>query len=397
MRTPYQEAFDHVTASERLKDEVLDMTKREKQALRRGIPKFILIAAIIALLLAGTALAANIPNLQDWFRQYWTEATGEDLMNPQQEKIMNNVTQSIDVTSTMENGSEDTPTEVTFRHGSPAEDTLSEAASPNDISSQGADNTDASDTSPSTVAGQPPTASQVSNITVSLDSVAAGEDALWMLVHVTGNYEAGKNYSFERGELLGAPEKEFSDLGIVVSRWVTARQCEVLDDGSLQFLLFYQCLNSSTNLTQGGTYQLQLENLRIDREVIQEGQWNLTFSLDQITASAPVVLEHVTLPLSTEWLNGQDATEVEFEEIRITSTGVRMICQPQFSGYHLWSDVALILADGSEISGFDGHSNWTGEANTSNWYSAYNWDLPVAVEQAVALRFGEAVIDLPQG
>ena len=38
MRTPYQEAFDHVTASERLKDEVLDMTKREKQALRRGIP-----------------------------------------------------------------------------------------------------------------------------------------------------------------------------------------------------------------------------------------------------------------------------------------------------------------------------------------------------------------------
>lgn len=100
-------------------------------------------------------------------------------MNPQQEKIMNNVTQSIDVTSTMENGSEDTPTEVTFRHGSPAEDTLSEAASPNDISSQGADNTDASDTSPSTVAGQPPTASQVSNITVSLDSVAAGEDALW--------------------------------------------------------------------------------------------------------------------------------------------------------------------------------------------------------------------------
>lgn len=98
MRTPYQEAFDHVTASERLKDEVLDMTKREKQDLCRRIPKFILIAAVIVLLLAGTALAVNMPHLQDWFRQYWVEATGEDVMNAQQEEVMNSVTQSVDAT-----------------------------------------------------------------------------------------------------------------------------------------------------------------------------------------------------------------------------------------------------------------------------------------------------------
>lgn len=127
MRTPYQEAFDHVTASERLKDEVLDMTKREKQELRRRIPKFILIAAVIVLLLAGTALAVNIPNLQDWFRQYWVEATGENVMNPQQEDVMNSVTQSVDATSNMENGAEDTSTEDTFSEG-----TLPEAASHGD-------------------------------------------------------------------------------------------------------------------------------------------------------------------------------------------------------------------------------------------------------------------------
>lgn len=377
MRTPYQEAFDHVTASERLKAEVLDMTKREKQELRRRIPKFILIAAVIALLLAGTALAVNMPHLQDWFRQYWEDATGEDLMNAQQEDIMNSVTQSVDATSNMEDG---------------AGGVSSEATSPNDIPNQATNKPGVPDTTQSTSADPAPATSQVPNVTVSLDSVAVGEDALWMLVHVTGNYETGKRYSFRRGELLGAPEKEFSELGITVSSGVTAERCEILNDGSLQILLHYQCLNSSADLTQGGTYQLQLEDLMMDRNPVQKGQWNLSFSLDQTTASAPVVLEHITLPV--EGLDGQDA--VEFEEIRITSTGVRLVCQPQFSGYNLWTDVALILADGSEISGFGGHGSWTGEADTSNWYSSYNWNLPVAVEQAVALRIGETIVPFSQ-
>ena len=387
MRTPYQEAFDHVTASERLKDEVLDMTKREKQDLRRRIPKFILIAAVIALLLAGTALAVNIPNLQDWFRQYWADATGEGLMNPQQEEVMNSVTQSVGATSNMENGAEDTSSEDTFSEG-----TLPEAASPGDAPAQEADSAGTADPSQSPAAGQSPATSQVPNVTVSLDSVAAGEDTLWMLVHVTGNYEPGKRYSFRRGELVGAPEKEFSELGITVSSGVTAERYEILDDGSLQILLHYQCLNSSADLTQGGTYELQLEDLMMDRNPIQKGQWNLSFSLDNVATSAPVVLDHVTLPV--EGLDGQDT--VEFEEIRITSTGVRFVCQPQFCGYSLWTDVALVLADGSEIAGFGGHGSWTGEADTSNWYSAYNWNLPVAVEQAVALRIGKTVITFPQ-
>lgn len=377
MRTPYQEAFDHVTASERLKDEVLDMTKREKQDFCRRIPKFILIAAVIVLLLAGTALAVNMPHLQDWFRQYWVEATGEDVMNAQQEEVMNSVTQSVDATSNMEKE---------------LEGISSEATSPNNIPDQAAANKDAPDTTQSPSAGQTPATSHEPTITVSLDSVAAGEDTLWMLVHVTGNYETGKRYSFGRGELLGAPEKEFSELGITVSRGVAAEQCEILTDGSLQILLRYQCLNSSADLTQGGTYQLQLEDLMMERDLVKAGQWNLSFSLDETTTSVPVVLEHITLPV--EGLDNQDT--VEFEEIRITSTGVKLVCQPQFSGYRLWADVALILADGSEISGSRGHSNWTGDADKSNWFTAYNWNLPVAVEQAIALRFGETVITFPQ-
>ena len=68
MRTDYQRAFDHVTASDDLERKVLDMTSYEKKALRRRIPRAALIAAILALLLAGTALAAATPGIQDWFR-----------------------------------------------------------------------------------------------------------------------------------------------------------------------------------------------------------------------------------------------------------------------------------------------------------------------------------------
>ena len=70
MRTRYQRAFDHVTASGRLREEVLNMTKQEKRSLRRRIPRAVLIAAVLALLLAGTALAVNVPGIQAWFQRY---------------------------------------------------------------------------------------------------------------------------------------------------------------------------------------------------------------------------------------------------------------------------------------------------------------------------------------
>ena len=77
MRTKYQRAFDHVAASDRLKEEVRNMTKQEKRVLRRQVPRALIAAALVALLLAGTALAASVPGIQDWFRQYWQEATGQ--------------------------------------------------------------------------------------------------------------------------------------------------------------------------------------------------------------------------------------------------------------------------------------------------------------------------------
>ena len=275
MRTPYQEAFDHVTASERLKDEVLDMTKCEKQDLCRRIPKFILIAAVIVLLLAGTALAVNMPHLQDWFRQYWVEATGEDVMNAQQEEVMNSVTQSVDATSNMEKE---------------LEGISPEATSPNNIPDQAAANKDASDTTQSPSAGQTPATSHEPTITVSLDSVAAGEDTLWMLVHVTGNYETGKRYSFGRGELLGAPEKEFSELGITVA---TLHQ-RILKDAGLEHLRFHDLRHTFATLALQNGVDVKTVSAML-------GHYDAGFTLRTYTHTTRQKQDEAAQTMGTSW------------------------------------------------------------------------------------------------
>lgn len=58
MRKAYQELFDGVRASDRLKMEVMNMKREETKRIRR-IPRAALAAAVLVLALAGTALAAE--------------------------------------------------------------------------------------------------------------------------------------------------------------------------------------------------------------------------------------------------------------------------------------------------------------------------------------------------
>ena len=58
----YKETFDGVHASQRLKTEVLIMKREEKATRKRRIPVAALAAAILAVILAGTAVAVEIIN-----------------------------------------------------------------------------------------------------------------------------------------------------------------------------------------------------------------------------------------------------------------------------------------------------------------------------------------------
>ena len=376
MRTIYQRAFDHVTASDHLKKEVLEMTKQEQDILRRRIPRAVLIAAVLILVLAGTAVAVSVPGIQDWFRQYWQETAGDTAMPAEQEEAIGQMTQSVGTSA----GTKAPETEPATANAGPAE----EAEKPGESEKTAPDHTD----SPAAIPGGEP-----SQITVTLESVTVGEKHLWLLLHVSGNFEPGKAYTFARAELIGAPEKVYSDLGIKVGKGLTYRTdgCKILEDGSLQIMAQYQSPDPNADLTAGGEFCLHLETLLMEREPLLEGQWEIPFTLEQGTTMPTIKLENILLPVSG--LEG--ASDVTFQEIRVFSTGMELICDAEYAGFTLWTDVALILADGSEIPTGAAHASWEDGAEKSRWVADYTWKVPVALEQAAAVRIGGQVIPLP--
>lgn len=79
MQNIYRETFEQIHASEQLRKEVANVPKQEKAAFRHHISKAGLIAAALALALAGTVLAVASPTLWWWFEQKWEEETGSSM------------------------------------------------------------------------------------------------------------------------------------------------------------------------------------------------------------------------------------------------------------------------------------------------------------------------------
>ena len=388
MRTRYQRAFDHVTASGRLREEVLNMTKQEKRSLRRRIPRAVLIAAVLALLLAGTALAVNVPGIQAWFQRYWEDAAGTVEMSPAQQEVLDDLTQSVGTsaaTGTPERAEVPGLPETSVDAEPPERASEEVPAEPADTAAGGG-------AAPVPDGGDPSV--QAGCVTVTLDSVTAGENQLWMLVRVTGQtFEAGKDYAFCRGELVGAPQKEYADLGILVGSGVrmSADGCRILADGSLEMMLWYTNPDpAAADLTDGRTMTLRLTDLMADREPLVQGQWDIPFTLAKTAPSAAIELEQVVLPV--EGVDGTDKTV--YDTLRVTSTGMELISGGRYEGASLWSDVALVLPDGTEIEGGGAHGTWEGEAHESRWVSSYTWKVPVALEQAAAVRIGGVTVPL---
>lgn len=388
MRTNYQKAFDHVTASDRLKEEVLNMTKQEKETLRRQIPKAVLVAAIIILILAGTAVAVSVPSIQDWFQQYWQEASGDAAMTAEQAAAIGQMTQSVGSSAQTEN-----PEAEADESPAAVESLPLEGDSPVEKPS-GGDTPEAPGGSqasvPAAIGDKP--AAEAGGATVTLDSVTVGEKHLWLLLHISGTFESGKSYSFERSELIGAPEKVYSDLGIKIGTGLTYGPggCKIFEDGSLQILAQYQSPDPNADLTAGGELCLHLENLLMDREPLLEGQWDIPFTLEQVAPLPTIKLENISIPVS----GSEIASDVYFLEIHVMTTGMELICDAQYAGSTLWPDVALVLTDGREIEAGAAHASWEGETDVSRWITDYTWKVPIALEQASSVRIGDVLIPL---
>ena len=144
MQNIYRETFEQIHASEQLRKEVANVPKQEKAAFRHHISKAGLIAAALALALAGTVLAVASPTLWWWFEQKWEEETGSS-MTESQSLVIDGLTRKVGESVTS------------------------------------------------------------GDVTVTVDSITVGSSQIWALLDVTGwDFDRDAQYSFDRMTPVGA-------------------------------------------------------------------------------------------------------------------------------------------------------------------------------------------------
>lgn len=333
MRNLYRETFDHVHASEALRQEVWSMTRRERnEEKRRRIPAAALIAAILVLALTGTTLAAvGVPGtIKGWFVREWAELSGGE-MSDEQLSLIDELTQQVGV----------------------------------------------SDTS--------------NGVTVTLDSLTCGDSTLWLLLKVDQETDRQEEYlyNFRDVELEFTPDPDQVDTPGGYG-W-DFPYVGVAEDGKLTLLMRYTIdLIGEASLLDGCQADLHLEDLLWGDSVVQEGEWDLSFTLEP-TEQTILTLEEIEVPAYDDEAKGH--TTVELRDIRISATGIRynqaaedQMRRPMLEG--------LVLKDGTEVSYSGGAARWTDETEKGRWASDFYWKLPVDLSQVEGVRFGDTVIPL---
>jgi len=186
LKTRYQELFDEVHASPELKEEVLNMTKQERTQAVRKISVSFIIAAALAALLAGTALAAAVgvsETLREWFGRQWTEFGGGEMPEAQSE-VIDSLVQPVDVT----------------------------------VINKG--------------------------VTVTLGSVTPGEGGMWMLLKISGPDQMEDRWDFMKFDISGGPMErqrqiEIDDSVVVTAGGYGVRNIGVTEDGVQVQLIHY--------------------------------------------------------------------------------------------------------------------------------------------------------------
>lgn len=358
MKTSYREMFDEVHASPRLKEEVMNMTRQERNQVVKRVSVSFIVAAALAVILAGTALAAVIgvpETLQEWFGSQWTEAAGGEIPE-EQSAIFDSLVQPIGVSATDSVG-----------------------------------------------------------VTVTLDSAMPGRNGLWLLLTVEGTSADDKNdefYSFDfvnlTGPFVDAHQPEAPGIGQAASYSFHPDVNGLTKDGKLMLLLQY-AFSNDVPFQEGGEMELHLENLCYEISVsdvtitgnLAAGEWVLPFTLQPTEEQPVLTAEGALVPPSDE-----ENDPIAVEKIEVTSTGLNFEINSGFEerkGFHdeiflfgprVTNDVALQLSDGTEIKTPGLSGTWGGELEKSPWVVRADWTLPVDLTKAEAIRFGDVVVPL---
>lgn len=336
MKDLYQEMFAEIHASDRLREEVIDMTKREQKGLKRHRFSAALAAAVIlAAALAGTAVAAlAIPGtIQEWFAQQWAAP-----MEAGQTEVIDSLTQKIGVSST--------------DHG----------------------------------------------MTVTVDSATVGDSVLWLLLRVDGKDfqalqqdEADREYFVQGLKFKLIPEKEGEeaaeygyDLPFVGAG----------EGGTLLMLLRFVFVMPGEQSLLDGNYQVQLhmEGLDTLETDVFQGTWDFSFALEPMEDQQ--VLSVGTITVSGERLEPRETVEVELHDVEVSATGLQYTMaekeEPEFEEMvHIFSsNWELEMKDGRRLSHNGGTGHWSPE-NGGQRISSYYWITPIDLDQVKALWFGQ--------
>lgn len=341
MKEEYQQVFDQVHASERLREEVAQMTKLERKNPKKRFPKGILIAAAILVVLAGSAIATvGMPGtLQGWFARQWTEQNDAE-MSAEQLAFIDHLTEKVGVQDT-QNG-----------------------------------------------------------VTVTLDSITAGDSSIWLLVKVSGSYEEDEEHRYDFGiiDLTLDPDPDLirdtpGGSGLQTLYSGTA------SDGVFTVLLQYtvDLAGKSTLWDEPRTATLVLEDL--NRKEIggdwegtpaAAGTWTLAFSLTPGEERQVRIIPELEVPARNR--DSRQAGRTTISQVRISATEIQYV---QAAEEQAWEPerAALILQDGSVVERSGGSSRFQ-DAEYTCWSSTYYWRVPVDLRQVTALRIGNETFPL---
>ena len=333
MEEKYRAMFDEVRASDQLRQEVLQMSRR-KQAPRRLLPKRLLIAAALLAVLAGTAVAAvgGPATIRGWFSREWEETTGAP-MEKDQIALIDRLTRPVGVSDT-QNG-----------------------------------------------------------VTVTVDSVTVGNSTVWMLLKVSGAYTQEKDYyyHFERMDLTLAPDPD--EVNTPGGSSLDYPYCGVSEDGMLTMLARFTIdLAGQTSLLDGSRQAtLVVNDLMYSDNILMEGEWKLTFPLEPGEAGTMLTLDEIQVPARN--LETQETTVITLRDVRISATDITYVRSVENQELEP-EECVLVLEDGREVGWSSGSSRFRDEAQTE-WSSVYFWKFPVDLSQMTGVRFGQTEISLP--
>lgn len=376
MNELYRKTFDEIHASAALRQEVMNMTKQEKTAAKRQIPRMLLIAAVVVLVLAGTALAAAVPGIRQWFSQQWTQQTGRPIHTDQLGLI----------------------------------DQLSDAVG---------------------------VSARSGGVTVTVDSVTRGEEVIWFLLEIGGDLPSREELETRLKEAGELPEDGLSSdapagclfetvelafdpavLGEKSGYSLSQEQAGARADGAMMLLMEYQPLKGNRSLLEAAAVTMELSGLEMGitscgtTVPVPGGPWELAFSLpaiepppSQTMAAGPGQTPGVA-PLNRNVTYGESlamdppAREImAFRDIQVTPTGFTILwSDPEqttrlFPPPGLWY---LVMEDGSELRA-DPQGAVYDDLPDGQRATRYRWPVPVDLTQAASLerRYKEEVQSFP--